>query len=365
MTTNDCGEQHVIAPVEPPMTCADLPALEGRLGDAPDDFCVDEIPAYSPSGSGTHRYFQIRKRLMTTQELLVHLARAAHVPISEIGSAGMKDKHAVTTQWVSLPERGLAPSEWELPDGIEILQESRHANKLRTGHLIGNRFTLRLVDLGAEDESRFSQLWQRLLGGFYNGYGAQRFGHSGANLERALRWLAGEFRLTGPKARFYRKLYPSVIQADIFNRYLIKRIELSLTRPIDGEIVRLSGSGARFVVKDPEQEQPRWQSGDIVPMGPMVGSKIHPPAEGTALAVEQQAVVEVCQDPDNTTRLLAEAPGTYRDLLIFLGSPSFEWLNDQSLKLAFDLPAGAYATEVLRELTRRPWVKPNPESHSN
>jgi tRNA pseudouridine13 synthase len=87
----------------------------------------------------------------------------------------------------------------------------------------------------------------------------------------------------------------------------------------------------------------------------MVGSKIHPPAESTALAIEQQVVAEVCQSAENTARLLAEVPGTYRDLLIFLGNPSFEWHGDQSLQLTFDLPAGAYATEVLRELTRRPW----------
>ena len=358
MTSDASGDRRPIAPVEPPMVCRDLPALEGQLGDAPEDFRVDEIPAYLPSGSGSHRYVRIRKRLINTQDLISHIAKAAGVPQSDIGSAGMKDKHAVTTQWFSLPERSRPVSEWDLPEDIEILEESLHANKLRTGHLIGNRFTLRLVNLGEQDRSRFIALWQRVLHGIYNGFGSQRFGHGGSNLERALRWLAGDFTLRGPKARFYRKLYPSVIQAEIFNRYLIERIAMSLSRPIAGEVVRLAGSGARFIVKDPDVELPRWQSGDILPVGPMVGSKIHPPAESTALDIERRVLEQVCQEWADPQRLLDEAPGTHRDLLLFLGQPAYEWLSDQSLKISFDLPAGAYATEVLRELIQKPWLQP-------
>jgi tRNA pseudouridine13 synthase len=330
-----------------------LPPLEARLGDAPEDFQVDEIPAYLPCGSGSHRYLRIRKRLMNTQDLLHQLANAAGVPQSEIGSAGMKDRNAVTTQWVSIPAQCRPTNEWQLPEGIEILQESLHTNKLRTGHLIGNRFALRLVGATESDKNRFGPLWQRLMGGIYNSYGAQRFGHNGSNLGRALQWLKGDLTLKGPKARFYKKLYPSVVQAEIFNRYLIERIAASLQSPLEGEVVRLSGSGSRFVVKAPEVELPRWQARDIVPMGPMVGAKIHPPLEAAALEIQQRATSEVCSSPEPPQRLLAEAPGTHRDLLLFLQNATFEWLDDQSLTLCFELPAGAYATEVLRELTQR------------
>lgn len=339
-------------PVVPPLATADLPPLEAHLGDCPEDFEVIELPAYLPSGSGSHRYLRIRKRLMNTQDLLHHLAKEAGVPQSEIGCAGMKDRNAVTTQWVSIPAQCRPTAEWSLPQGVEILEESLHTNKLRTGHLIGNRFVLRLVDVTVSDRDKFAPLWDRLSRGIYNSYGSQRFGHNGSNLGRALQWLAGAFVLKGPKARFYKKLYPSVIQSEVFNRYLIERIEISLQHPIEGEVVRLSGSGSRFVIKDPGVELPRWQARDILPMGPMIGAKLHPPLESAALEIQQRVVEQLCGTTDLPRHFLAEAPGTQRDLLLFLQNAAFEWLEDRGLKLTFELPAGAYATEVLRELTR-------------
>lgn len=345
-----------ITPARPPLTCADLPPLEGHLGQAPEDFLVDEIPAYQPSGSGSHLYVRVRKRLLNTQDLVQIIAKAANVPVSEVGSAGMKDKHAITTQWLSVPAQCRPLAEWELPSGVEVLEDGLHNNKLRTGHLQGNRFTLRLVDLGADDHSRFVAIWNRVQCGIYNGYGAQRFGYGGQNLERALRWLAGEFELRGPKARFQRKLFPSVVQADVFNRYLIARLARSLEQPILGEIVRISGSGSRFIVKDTSAELPRWQSRAIVPMGPIVGGKMHPKFESDAQALELEALKQVCNTEIQQERLRSEAPGTHRDLLVYLEDPVFETVEgadarSHALVMKFTLPAGAYATEVLREFT--------------
>jgi len=341
-------------PVITPSVCADLPPLDARLGESPEDFQVDELPAYLPCGTGSHRYLRVRKRQMNTQDMMHHLAAAAGITPSEIGSAGMKDRHAVTTQWISVPASCSPTSQWRLPEGVEILEEHLHTNKLRTGHLNGNRFTLRLVGATENDKARFAPLWGRLTSGLYNSYGTQRFGHNGSNLQRALDWLNGAFVLKGPKARFYRKLYPSVIQAEIFNRYLVERISTSLLNPLAGEVVRLAGSGSRFVVKDPIAELPRWQARDILPMGPMVGSKIHPRLESAAQEIQRRSIEQVCGTPEVPQSLSSEAPGTHRDLLIFLENAGFEWLDDQSLRLTFELPAGAYATEVLRELTQRP-----------
>jgi tRNA(Glu) U13 pseudouridine synthase TruD len=89
----------------------------------------------------------------------------------------------------------------------------------------------------------------------------------------------------------------------------------------------------------------------------MVGAKIHPAAQAEVLELEQALVSELCQDSEQMARLRAEAPGTRRDLLLFLGQPAFEWLEDQSLSVTFSLSAGAYATQVLREFTREGWLK--------
>ncbi len=345
-------------PVEPPIVCRDLPPIRGSLGPEPEDFCVDEIPAYKPSGTGSHLYVLIKKRLLTTPDMVHLIAKAAGVAEAGIGHAGMKDKYAVTTQWLSLPLPCRQPEAWELPATIMVLESGLHTNKLRTGHLHGNRFTLRLVDLQPEDTSRFQALWARIERGIFNSFGEQRFGHGGANLRRATEWLEGRSSLRGPKRRFLQKLNVSVIQSEIFNRYLIRRIEASLSSPLLGEVLRLKGSGACFVVKSPADEQPRWDAGDTLPTGPMVGSRVYPAAELGALAIEQAATHDVCPDPQQLERLYAEAPGTRRDLLLFLAQPGFEWVNDQTIKISFELPAGAYATQVLRELTQEPWLRP-------
>ena len=352
------GEIDTLLPTEPPRVCGDLAPISGKPGPEPEDFQVDEIPAYRPCGSGSHRYVLVRKRRLTTPELLHIIAHAAGVPEPSLGHAGMKDKFAVTTQWLSLPLPCRPASEWILPESVTVLEESLHTNKLRTGHLHGNRFTLRLVNLEQEDKFRFQSLWTRIQAGIFNSFGEQRFGYGGANLAKALDWLQGSFQLRGPKARFLRKLYPSVIQAEMFNRYLIRRRGESLARPLSGEVVRLKGSGSCFIVKSPEAEQPRWSVGDIIPTGPLVGSRVYPVAEDAALALEQAVTRELCPEPWHIERLCAEAPGTRRDLLLFLEQTSFEWIHNRTLTISFALLAGAYATQVLRELTCEPWLKP-------
>ncbi len=344
-------------PTEPPLATGDLAPLRGRLGSEPEDFQVDEIPAYLPSGAGSHRYVHVKKRLLTTPDLVHIIAKAAKVHESTIGHAGMKDKHAVTTQWLSLPVPSLEPEQWELPPSVEILESSLHTNKLRTGHLHGNRFTLRLVDLAPDDKSRFEALHARIQLGIYNGFGPQRFGFAGANLSKALNWLRKKTPLRGPKGRFLKKLNVSVIQSEIFNRYLIRRIEASLDAPLRGEVVRLKGSGSCFIVKEPSEEQSRWAIGDILPTGPMVANRIHPAATDDALALEQEVARSVCTE-EELAEIGAEAPGARRDLRLALGETTCEWENDQILKLTFELPAGAYATELLRELTHTPWLQP-------
>ena len=357
LPTVSSPESEFLLPTEPPITCRNLAPLGGQLGCEPEDFRVDEIPAYEPCGSGTHRYVRLRKRLLTTPELVHIVARAANVHESSVGTAGMKDKYAVTTQWLSLPMPCAPVSEWTIPETVEVLEESLHTNKLRTGHLHGNRFTIRLINLDIDAKARFLALWSRIERGILNSFGEQRFGHGGSNLQRAMDWLQGRFQLRGPKARFLKKLYPSVIQAEVFNRYLIRRMEASLDEPLPGEVVRLKGSGACFVVKNQADEKPRWHLGDILPTGPMIGAKAYPAAQSNALAMEQQVASDLGLEGELLARLNVEAPGTRRDLLLFLDGPTFEWLEDQSLSISFALPAGAYATQVLRELTQEPWLK--------
>ena len=132
-----------MTPHEPRRISTQSP-VGGRLGSEPEHFLVDEIPLYEPSGAGEHLYVKLQKRGLGTPDLARIVAKAARVRERDIGYAGLKDKHAVTSQWLSFPKQALPPEQWELPDSIRVLEVSLHTNKLRTGHLKGNRFSIRV-----------------------------------------------------------------------------------------------------------------------------------------------------------------------------------------------------------------------------
>jgi tRNA pseudouridine13 synthase len=312
---------------------------------------VDEVPAYLPSGSGEHLYVRVRKRGMTTRDAALALSRTAGVPERDIGYAGMKDKHGVTSQWLSLPGNARAPDTWTLPPELTLLESSRHGNKLRTGHLRGNRFRIGLTGTvpGAAENARaiLARLGER---GHANYFGAQRFGREGRNLPDALGWLSGEQRLPRGRERFLVKLYASVVQAEVFNRYTTKRLELGVDRLLAGEVVRLAGAGASFVVTDPALEQPRLDARDLCLTGPMPGPKMRAAAAAT-LELETAVLAELGLADVALKELGRHAPGTRRDLLVPLEEARVSEDGDR-LVLEFGLPAGSYATGVVRELTR-------------
>ncbi|MEO6601438.1 MAG: tRNA pseudouridine(13) synthase TruD, partial [Polyangiaceae bacterium] len=220
------------APHDPPVMHPEIPALEAVIGPQVEDFVVDEIPLYAASGAGEHVYVRVEKRGYTTPAMVRAVTRAAGVDERDVGYAGLKDKHAVTRQWLSLPNKARAPSEWQLPEGISVVEHTRHANKLRTGHLLGNRFCITLVtpDVGAlEKATPLSELLK--VSGVYNYYGGQRFGRRGDGLRQAMVWLREGAKLHG-MPRFLTKLYPSVIQAEAFNRYFSARRAIGMARVI-------------------------------------------------------------------------------------------------------------------------------------
>jgi tRNA pseudouridine13 synthase len=345
-------------PHAPPVAYPDLPPIGGRVGPEPEDFVVDEVPLYAASGKGEHQYLHVRKRLLTTPDLVRRVARAAGVNEREVGYAGLKDKHAVTSQWLSLFSKTALSTELPVGPGIEILQVTRHENKLRTGHLLGNRFTITLLGVTDGAAARAEAVVARLRSdGLPNYFGAQRFGHGGRNVADALAWLARGAR---GRNRFEQKLFPSVVQSELFNRYLSARLALGRQRLIAGEVVRLEGAGAMFRVDDVEKEQPRLAARDLHLTGPMVGPKMRP-AAADALALEQRLAGELGLDEAMLAALGRQAPGARRDLFAPLSDLTNEAVTDRAepaLRLSFTLPAGGYATEVIRQLTHEPFMAP-------
>ncbi len=342
-------------PHEPPIAFGDLPGTGGHVGTEPEDFCVDEVPLYDFAGTGPHTYVRVRKRDWTTRDMIRSLARTAGVSDRDVGSAGMKDRWAVTSQWLSFPETSTSPETWDLEDGLEVLEVTHHGNKLRTGHLRANRFTIRLQECEANALERAQAIVAAINErGLPNYFGPQRFGNAGMNVERSLRWIAGRTR--GPRKAHVAKFNASVLQSEVFNRYVSARRELGLDKLFVGETVRLNGSGSVFTVTDPDADMPRLVAGDIVLTAPMVGPKARV-AEGPLVELEQAAIEAAGLDEATLGRLAQFGKGARRDILVFPEALSVEG-SDDGLALHFVLPSGSYATQLTREFTRGPWLEP-------
>lgn len=354
-----------LLPIEPPLQTGDLPPTLGHIGPDPEDFVVDEVPAYPLSGTGEHLFLRIEKRGLTTPEVEKRLARALGIAPRDVGYAGMKDRHAITRQWFSAISKSTGEG-LDLGPGVRIIEVARHDNKLRTGHLRGNRFIITLH--GVQDMGAAEALGARLkTEGLANYFGGQRFGYGGRNLAQALSQLRGERspRGRGKNAHFDLKFHASVVQAEIFNRYLMARRALPAPLLV-GEVVRLSHSSRCFVVEDLTAELPRWEAGDLHPTGPIFGPKTLRP-QGEPLELEEQIVSELFDgDEAALARLFREAPGTRRDLIARLSDLKISEKAPRQLVLEFELPSGSYATQLIREFVRGPFLEvqraPRPEA---
>ena len=392
---------------------SDLPGLSGRIRETPEDFRVEEIPLYGPTGEGDHLLFQMEKRGISTFESLLYVSKAAKVSEHVIGYAGLKDARAVTTQWMSVhrvpPGRLLAMKHPK----IRILSVDRHASKLRIGHLAGNRFTIRIRGARVEHVRAGRAVLGRLAErGVPNAYGVQRFGvkHDGHLLGRAL--VRGDFGLflshllgrpsvrevdprvrrareaydrgdladafeaypmkhriqkkalgaliaTGdPKAGFEalgkrpRRIYVSAYQSWLFNRCLDARLEDdTYDRLLDGDLAWQHETGALYPSDGGEADGDRARQFLASPSGPLEGYDMRMP-RGAPLALERRIL-----DPEalDEAAFRAEAIGTRgsrRPYRVPLIDASLEIEGPDTVVARFTLPPGSFATVVLDELMK-------------
>jgi tRNA pseudouridine13 synthase len=337
-----------------PYLTAALVGTGGTLRTTDDDFVVDEELPYAPSGAGDHVFVRIEKRGTTTVDAARALARALGVRDRDIGIAGMKDRHAVTRQWLSLPppvapEQALAV---ELP-GVRVLEAHRHAHKLRTGHVRANRFVLRVRGVGAGAVERAQQILAALSvpPGAPNWYGEQRFGRDGDNAARGRALVTGE-RPLGRDRRLDR-LMISALQSQLFNDWLTARIGDGLYRAVlAGDVLHKRGGGM-FVCEDPETDQARLAAGELVVTGPMFGDRMRMPADASP-ALDREAEVlaraGIPREAFSSVRALAE--GTRRDAAVEVAGATVAPVDGSTIEVAFALPGGAYATAVMREVMK-------------
>jgi tRNA pseudouridine13 synthase len=331
----------------PPIVSGDLPGLGGAIKSSPETFQVEEILPYAPRGEGEHVFITLRRSGWNTVDVARRLADHLDLKTRQVGWAGRKDRQAVATQTFSLhlglrAELGdLARRLSELP--FEVLSINRHVNKLKTGHVAGNRFKILLADCtpGALDRAgAVAGLLARQ--GIPNFYGEQRFGLDMRNIDGCLKLLQRTARGRGRRDDFS----VSVLQAVMFNEWLSGRMRVGdYRRIISGDVARKTATGGLFIADDATAAQERFAQGEIIYTGPIFGFKMMAAA---AAAGDREAAVLARFGLSPADFRPLKAPGSRRPALLYLKDLSI-LPSAEGLWFAFTLPKGAYATVVMRE----------------
>ncbi len=331
--------------LEPPRAWGETP-VSGALRVELADFHVEERLGFAPDGGEAHRLLLVEKAGANTLFVARSLAVRAGKPAADIGFAGQKDRRAVARQWFSVPaSRDTASFVGYSGEGFRVLAEHPHSRKLRRGALAGNRFHIRVRGLQGDARAIDARIRHLAAAGVPNYYGMQRFGRDGGNLGRVRQWLA-----TGrlPRGREPRAFMLSSARSLAFNSVLAARVAAgSWNRLLPGEVVNLAGSQSVFTAENPDEGlNRRLGEGDVAPTGPLCGAGGVLPG-GEAARVEAAALAGGAPIPGllaavgmrGERRALVLRPGDFRHRL-----------DADVLELEFELPRGAFATSVLREL---------------
>ena len=335
-----------------PYANANMPSA--LLRSCPEDFQVNEVLGFEPCGEGEHAFLHVRKRNLNTDDVVKQLARHAGIKLRDVGYAGLKDRNAVTTQWFSVWLPGKPDPDWSAieSESLQILCSQRHSRKLQRGALQGNHFVIVLRDvefsgqLDRDDVEQQLQFIQKL--GVPNYFGEQRFGRGGRNLVDA----AAMFEGRRVKAKHLRSLYLSSARSFLFNEVLAARIRAAnWNQLLPGEVLLLAGSRSFFVAEKIDEELlGRFETGDVLPSGPLWGRGALA-SQGKVLELEQTALADFALYRDGLER--AGLKQERRALRLSVDAFQSQWLPEENgLQLAFSLPAGCYATSVLRELVQ-------------
>lgn len=403
---------------EQPRLLAHFKPAPGRIKEDYEDFVVEELPLYPPSGAGTHTYLQVEKRGLSTMQAVHELARALNVSRRQIGYAGLKDARAVTRQWMSIehvePERLTTLQN----PRMQILAVTNHTNKLHLGHLAGNAFVIKVRGTDTQRLAEFQDALAKLVqAGVPNYFGQQRFGGRGdvwavgravvrGDLEEALNTLLGRptsrdhgnirrarqlyergkyaeaarawpgmfrderralqvlHRARGTKKRAFlaidkalRKFYVSAYQSYLFNRVVAERLQTGLHQLWLGDLAWVHQSGAVFKVLDLQAEQPRADAFEISPSGPLFGYRMTQPT-GDAAEIEARLAAAESLSPQAFHLNRLRVKGGRRPLRFQPADAAIGLGADARgayLQLRFTLPRGCYATSLLRELFVDEW----------
>ena len=323
-----------------------LPSGQGKIRSYPEDFIVKENLAFEPSGAGEHAFLLIEKIGENTDYVARQLARFANVRQRDVSFAGLKDRHAVTTQWFSVWLPGKADPDWTRfeTDNMKVLHTVRHARKLKRGVLSGNSFKIIIRDWQGDKDKAIGQLEAMKTNGIANYFGSQRFGHEGQNVNKALAMFQG-----AKVGREQRSLYLSAARSYLFNQILAYRItRKNWNQPVAGDTYMFDLSHSCFKSEQPDAEIiSRLEAKEIHPTGALWG-RGEAGVSADTLSIEQ-GIIDAY--PQLAQGLIAcNVDKDRRALRVNVQDLYWQFVNDRILELCFTLPAGSYATAVLREI---------------
>ena len=338
------------------------------------DFVVSEVPLYGFSGEGEHLILKVRKKDLTTWGMLQIFSETSGAKLREFGYAGLKDKDGMTIQYISILKKYEKSFENFSHEKIKILESTYHNNKIKTGHLKGNRFFIRLKKVNPTEALMMQNILKIMdKEGFPNYFGYQRFGREGNNFERGRGILEGKIKERNKKMRNF---FISAYQSHLFNLWLSKRVEISKlfdsfdekelftlfnfpketvrqikTQPaffklLPGELMHHYPHGRMFLCKDLEAESQRFNEKQITPTGLLAGKKAQ---NATGLAGNyEKDIIKECEG------FCEKMHGTRRFAWIWAEDIESTYKEDQAwFELNFTLPKGSYATTFLEELTHQ------------
>ena len=339
-----------------PWSTDHLPGVGGALRLTPEHFVVDEMALYEALGEGPHLYVNLTKANLTTKEVQQRLETLFGVQRGGVGFAGLKDKNARTTQTFSIPTNAPTANDDALVARIAdalpvtINWARRHRNKLKAGHLLGNRFRITITDIALPPDETLARAQaiaaQLAAVGAPNYFGPQRFGGEGDNASSGYELLTGSRSM---RDRWLRQFLVSSYQSHLCNLYLARRVDRgAFTHLWLGDVAKKHATGGIFDVADLATDQPRFAEREISFTAPMFGSKMRP-AQGEAAQLEDEIAAETGLTDANWRRMHTE--GTRRMGRLF--AAELDVLpHPLGLELAFALPKGAFATTLLREFMK-------------
>lgn len=360
---------------------ADRPIVQATYKVTPKTFIVNEQMDIEFTGEGEHLWVLIKKTGMNTGYVANLLADWADIPARDIGYSGLKDRHAVTTQWFSLriPNRTLPKTPFHPEvrefESVEMIEQHWHNKKLGRGTHKSNQFILILTDVQFDSlaavEARLEQIQDR---GVPNYFGSQRFGHYGNNIKDALRWFdtlqattqsnemevksddkKSKHKRMNKREREQQSMWISAARSLIFNKIVDARVRNETwASGLAGEAFNLDGSGSIFTSTEINEDlQQRLFNHDIHPTAPLWGTG-ETQSSGEAERLEQRIV-----QSDTILSLLAQGltsqgvKSQRRSIRLLTKQLTWQWLDERTLQLQFSLPAGSYATSVLYGLVQR------------